>query len=82
MCKVVKALLSTVEEISYTIRFIVVGSINWRLEKLHNEAGLPLLLLINVDKEFYALCLDCEVAKEEEVNHYHNCHYHINSRSN
>jgi hypothetical protein len=35
----------------------------------------------NVDKEFNALCLDCEVAKVEEVNHCHNCHYHISGRS-
>ena len=39
------------------------------------------LLVLNVDKEFNTLCLD-EVAKEEEVNYYNNCHCHIGSRSN
>jgi hypothetical protein len=33
------------------------------LKKLQNEAGLPLLLLLNVDKELDAVCLDSEVAK-------------------
>ena len=45
----------------------------------HTSAATALL---NVDKEFNALCLDCEIAKEEEINHRNNCHYHINSRSN
>jgi hypothetical protein len=49
-------------------------------EKSQNKVRL----LLNVDKEFDTLCLDYEIAKEEEEvnNPCNNCHCHINSRSN
>jgi hypothetical protein len=49
-------------------------------EKSQNKVRL----LLNVDKEFDTLCLDCEIAKEEEEvnNSCINCNCYINSRSN